>query len=293
MKSHLFLLFFLALATGGLSNTAGVSFPMAPSEYRPAHLPDSGKRFPVPFLTFYLGGSLVFINGNNQLSDLSENGTRYDFRDDLHFPLYKLVPRINVYVKIGESNRLMISLYNIRHSVNTTINRDLQVGETLFPANIPVRAKVSLRSLLLGYNYVFMKRERGDLGFMIGVSGIYFQNKIETRDYPVTFGIADNNWLVIPSIGLVSGMYIRPGIYLRGIVDYFSMGMKKYDFTIFNIKPTLEFYLYKNLGLAIRYHYSYNRISNIPWNDYHGEIKLHSHAFSLVACYRVFNKRDR
>lgn len=253
---------------------------------------DSGKRFPTPLFTFYLGVSLVFINGHNQLNDVDARGTRYQFRNDLHFPTYRLVPRINLFVKLSESNRLLLSIYNIQNSANTTLSRDLQFGNLLFPANGEVHGRVRLRSALVGYNHVFMNRERGDLGFMIGLSGVHFQNKIYTRNQAEHIEKTDNNWLLLPSVGLASGMYIKRDIYLRGIIDYFSMGMKRYDFTIFNFKPTIEFYLYKNIGLALRYHYSYNRISQIPWSSYNGEIKLHSHAFSVVVCYRMIMKKD-
>jgi len=255
--------------------------------------PDSGQRFPTPLFTFYMGVSLVFINGHNQLNGPSAAGTRYHFRDDLHFPSYRLVPRFNLFIKLSESNRLLFSVYNIQNSANTTLRQDLQFGNLFFPANGEVSARTRLRSALIGYNHVFMNRERGDLGFMIGLSGIHFQNEVRTRNQPELIRKTDSNWLLLPTIGLASGMYIKRDIYVRGIIDYFSMGMKQYDFTIFNFKPTIEFYLYKNLGLALRYHYSYNRISQIPWSNYHGEIKLHSHAFSVVLCYRMLKKKDR
>ena len=285
----------LLLLTGSAGNVLALDPDKPAGFYRTDEScqPDSGKRFPTPLFTFYLGVSLVFINGHNQLNDAANGGTRYNFQDDLNFPSYRLVPRVNLFVKLSESNRLLFSIYNIQNSANTTLRQDLQFGDLTFPANGEVHARVRLRSLLVGYNHVFMNRERGDLGFMIGLSGIHFQNEIYTRNQPEHIKKTDSNWLLLPSIGLASGMYIKRDIFLRGIIDYFSMGMKHYDFTIFNFKPTIEFYLYRNLGLALRYHYSYNRISQIPWSNYQGEIKLHSHAFSVVVCYRMFKKKDR
>lgn len=285
----------LLLLTGAIGRSLAFNPDSLTSLYQTEKLrwPDSDKRFPTPLFTFYLGASLVFINGHNQLNDADNGGNRYNFQDDLNFPSYRLVPRINLFVKLSESNRLLFSIYNIQNSANTILRQDLQFGDLTFPANGEVHAKVRLRSALVGYNHVFMSRERGDLGFMIGLSGIHFQNEIYTRNQPEHIKKTNSNWLLLPSIGLASGMYVKRDIYIRGIIDYFSMGLKHYDFIIFNFKPTIEFYLYKNLGLAFRYHYSYNRISQIPWSNYQGEIKLHSHAFSVVVCYRMFKKKDR
>lgn len=250
------------------------------------------KKFPDALFTFYLGGSLLFFEGNNQLGNSKMEGTKYNFNKDLDYPEVRLAPRINAFIKINEISRVLLTLYNVRNRSVHTLEKDIWFRDTLFTKGTDISSRFRMSTVSVAYNYSFLQRDRGEVGILLGGSTVYFLNEIETENLPENYTQRNGTWAFLPFAGFNCGIYLAENLYLRGIVNYFSLHLHDYDFTVFNFKPSLEYFPFNNFGFGTRYHYAYNMISDLPWNDYNGKIKVKFNAISLFACYRIVKKRD-
>lgn len=264
------------------------------SLYQTYHTPIvNSKKFPDALFTFYLGGSLIFFEGNNQLGNSKMEGTKYNFNKDLDYPELRLSPRINAFIKINEISRVLLTLYNVRNRSIHTLEKDIWYKDALFKNGTDISSRFRLSTVSVAYNYNFIRRDRGEVGILLGGSTVYFMNEIETENLAANYTQRDGTWAFLPFAGFNCGIYLAENVYLRGIINYFSLNLDDYNFTVFNIKPSLEYFPFNNFGFGTRYHYAYNMISDLPWNDYNGKIKIKFNAISLFACYRIVKKKDR
>ncbi|HEY8401474.1 MAG TPA: hypothetical protein VIK89_09445 [Cytophagaceae bacterium] len=242
----------------------------------------------LPFLTFHLGASLAFTDGTMQVNPAGNglSGSKIGFEEDLDFKDVKIFPRVNAYIRFGHRLLFIFDVYTIRRKEINTLAREIQFGNTAFQKGTRVDSRFLLVSSVLAYRYSLITRPHFDIGAIIGGTGIYYRLKIE-EDNESALQNEESVFLPVPIIGLDGMTFINKNLYLRGVVKFSYSPINNYEYLIWSVRPYLEYYIWENIGVGLKYHFSYNHIRELSKDKFNGNFKFEFHAISLVATWRI------
>ena len=149
--------------------------------------------------TVHIGGYVTSLGTDIRLDGPNGTGTTISLEDDLGFSSSESVPQFVGGVILGQRHQISLSYFKTERTSSTTITKEIEWGDEVFPINIDVRAFLDTEFLTLGYTYWFYSSEKTAVGVSGGLtkfnlrsgiqvggqqSGIGIENDIDT-DLPV------------------------------------------------------------------------------------------------------------
>ena len=126
-----------------------------------------------PFPRWGISGGGAFIGTFDTTLRISSEalggGTEFSLENDLGFKSETTVARFDAFWRISKRNRLELSWFDIQRDATKTLERDLQIGDTLFPAGTFVTAFLDTQIIKLSYAFNFFARETWELGASLGI----------------------------------------------------------------------------------------------------------------------------
>ena len=122
--------------------------------------------------SFNLGGFITAINSNVSLG-AKGLGIEVDVEDALDLDSSVSVFRVDGLWRFTSNlrHRLDLSWFDISRDSSTTLLKDIQIGETLFPLGTQVTTSFDLQVFKGAYSYSFFQDDRIDLGVSFGLFG--------------------------------------------------------------------------------------------------------------------------
>lgn len=253
-------------------------------------LDDSTKTgYPHPFLTLHLGVSYGTNNGDVRLNSGQSPGTLINIPKDLNYPDYKIFPRVNAILNFGNFHGVAFDTYHVMRREEDPLPKDIRFGNKFFQAGNMVKSKMTLNYVSLSYIDFFRDNGRSRLGYLVGVTGIFYSIKMTNTAIPgytesKSFGIP------LPTIGLNGSIYVTRNLFLRGVIKYSAWWSKNYNCNVIDFNPYFEYYIHKNIGVGMRYHLGYTSLKDLPNAKFNGSIKNTFSAVSLVFVWRFLKK---
>ncbi len=209
-------------------------------------------------------------------------GTLIDLHDVLGVPKNATVFRARADVRVAGWFGVEGEYYRIARSQSATIDRDITVGDTVFPIDETISSSFNQNFLDLALKFYVFHRERWDLGLWVGAN-IHFLD-FSLNATPSDQSVTKKTWAPIPSLGVCFSYSILPRLYLYGKAGYFKYSDSatglSFDSTRFDISA--DYYIWKSLGVGVTYEY-YDTTLTKSTSSYMGMIANKIQGFQIYA----------
>ena len=193
----------------------------AHAQYRPRPISS-----PVPSEQFHLEASVntwspsadltIVGGGSGALSGIA--GTEIDAKTDLGF-VDKRMPQFSLTVRPGAAHKLRLQYIPINYTATSTLARDIVFNGQRYSAGLPVNTTLEWKAWRFGYEFDFVRRDRGFAGFITELK--YTNINLELAS-PLATEFADKR-APIPALGGIGRVYLVPAFAITGEVTAFKM----------------------------------------------------------------------
>jgi hypothetical protein len=223
---------------------------------------EAAKRTPEwrkkPGLSLRLGTYIPSLSTKLRIdSESLGRGTEIDLEDLLQLDRSPLVARGDAELPILSWFSLDLGFYAIKRSKTVVIDRDIQVGDTVFNLNQTVKGKFDTTFLRTHLKFYLIRKPRLDLGVWVGANVAFINLSLQAQELGKTFSEGRDVWAPIPALGIHASYTLFPNFYLFGKAGYFYYGLSdNLKFKSLSIDINMNYYFYKFLGVGASYDYN-------------------------------------
>jgi hypothetical protein len=213
-----------------------------------------------PGLALRLGTYIPTLNTKLRLdSEILGRGTEIDFEDTLQLERSPFILRGDAEVAVASWLGLDLGFYIINRSNTRVIDRDIQVGDTIFNVNQTVNTKFNTTYLRTHFKFYIIRKPRVDFGVWAGANVAFLNFSLEAQELGETFSEGRDVWAPIPAIGIHGSYTLFRNFYVFGKAGYFYYGISdNLKFNNWSLDININYYFYKAFGIGATY--EYNRV---------------------------------
>jgi hypothetical protein len=204
------------------------------------------------------------------------SGTVIDTKKDLGFKDADRF-RLDATWRFAPNHKIRAMYFGISQSNTQTLDRDITVGDTVYPVNIEVTAKNSTTVYELAYEYSFLRRDNYEVTASAGLHAIDFgfslrgvgtvngqTGQASTETASVT--------APLPVFGLRGLWEIAPNWYLDAQAQYFALKIDNIDGKITDLRAGVTYMIGRHWGLGAGYNRFVTTVG-VDKNAFDGELK--------------------
>lgn len=193
----------------------------AHAQYRPRPMAS-----PVSGETFHLEAGVAWWNPTTDLTITSGGsgalsgipGTAIDAKSDLGFT-DKRLPQFQLTLRPGAAHKLRLQYVPINYSASSTLTRDVVFNGQRYRTGVPVDSTLDWKALRFGYEYDFIRRDTGFVGFI--TEGKYTDVSITLNNTLASEFVQKRT--VIPALGGIGRIYVVPQVAITGEATFFKL----------------------------------------------------------------------
>ncbi len=190
-------------------------------------------------------------------SEILGRGTEINLEDVLQLDKSPVVVRADAEIRVASWFSLDLGYYGIGRSKTTVIDRDIQVGDTIFTIDQTLKAKFNTNYLRAHLKFSFIHNPRLDLGVWAGANVAFYKLSLDAVEQGKTLLEESDVWAPIPAAGIHLSYTLLPNLYLFGKAGYFYYSLSEhFKFTSTSFDINLHYYFYKFLGIGATYEYN-------------------------------------
>jgi len=182
-------------------------------------------------------------------------GTVISLEDDLDYDDSEVLPYGMVNLRLGERWRIEGEYFALDRDKTRVIDREIQIGDSVFPLNETVRSHFDTDIYRLSVGYSFLKWPSSEAGVALGVHVTSFDLGISTEGTIIRVSEAAETFAPLPTLGLYGYHAFSPRWLVQGRADLFSLDYDDYSGSLVNISLGLEYQLAKHVGIGAGYRY--------------------------------------
>lgn len=214
-------------------------------------------------------------------------GTTISLEDNLGYRNDVVVPRGDFLFRFGDrrKHRFEFSWYQIDRDGTQSLQADINIGDTTYPASATVNSTFDFSLYRAAYGWSFLKKERGELGLLLGlhvtdldfaINGVTIVGD-DTSQSDEDAGIA----LPLPTGGFFGAYAITPRLVIDGRVQVFYIEFDEYSGGLLNAQARIQYDVHKNVGLGIGWEGFFTQIEAEDDIDeielWHGQVDFNFH----------------
>jgi hypothetical protein len=238
-----------------------------------------------PGFSLRFGTYMPSLNTKLRLdSERLGRGTEIDFEDTLQLDRSPVIARGDAEVPIASWLGLDLGFYIINRKNTRVIDRDIQVGDTIFNLNQTVNTKFNTTYLRTNFKFYIIRKPRLDFGVWAGANVAFLNFSLQAQELGETFSEGRDVWAPIPAIGVHASYSLFRNFYVFGKAGYFYYGLSdNLKFNNWSLDINVNYYFYKFLGIGATYEYNRAKL-NGEFSDLSGEFvnRLGGFQFYLV-----------
>lgn len=216
--------------------------------------------------------SSLRADGNN-----GNIGTEIDFEDDLDLNANKTLPAIEIGWRINDDWVLQGQYYSLGRRTEATLDRDITVGDTVYPVNGNVGAGFDSDVYRFTINNLIFQREKLEIGIGIGLHGTDFSVFIEGQGTISGQGgqfrrEGRSIFAPLPTIGAFGQWEPAERLTLSGRLDWLSLTIDDYNGRLINAEAAVAYRLFKHLDAGVAYRYVDYRLG-VNQDDWNGRVQ--------------------
>jgi len=172
----------------------------------------------------YRIGAQLFSDFSSALrmdSEILGRGTNIVLEEDLSMENSLQILRLDGGYRFNERHGLNASIYEIKRSGGSTLSKEFQFGDEVFPVSADVTSVFRQGIIKLAYNYQFLRREKFDLGLSAGIHTMKLRSDIVTADGSRAETRKTN--APLPVLGLQGSYRFSPRWRFVGSTEWFDV----------------------------------------------------------------------
>ena len=183
---------------------------------RPISDPATGEKFHIE-----AAAGLWFPTADMQITSTSLNlvGTLIDFKKDLGLQDHKF-PELHLVLRPAKKHKLRLQYIPLNYSQSALLQRNIIFNGQLYAVTLPVTSTLDWKAWRFGYEYDFISRDRGFVGFLLDMK---YTNVTATLASPIRADFAQAK-APIPTVGGIFRVYPVANISITGEVTGFTIG---------------------------------------------------------------------
>lgn len=186
-------------------------------------------------------------------SDRLGRGTSLDFEQDLNLEESKTLPELDVTYRFNDRHRIEVSYFSLDRNGNTTLDGDIQIGDTNFTASSVISSDFNTDIWRMSYGYTPWNGPDYQFGFTVGLHVI----RIEV-DAKGTLGAVKETVdgdIPMPVVGASGAWEFSRDWTLEGGIQYFAIDLDNVDGSMTNATVGLGWQAWDNGGFTLGYMY--------------------------------------
>ncbi len=224
--------------------------PLAP---RPERTPARLEEEPYEWKRFGLSlGAQVLAQVNTTLRVDSPTlgiGTEIDLEKDFDVDESVFMGRIDATWHFTRRQELDFSVFNLAREGTRVIDRDIQIGDVVFPVGSEVSTDFDNLFIKLAYRYAFWVRQRWHAGASIGLHTMDWSTEWKAGTLAIE---EDFDFTVpLPVLGVFGTYALSPKLYLNASSEFFGLEYDNFDGFLNNTRLALEHRTFRHVGFGI------------------------------------------
>jgi hypothetical protein len=185
-------------------------------------------------------------------------GTEIDLEDDLRLDREDTTFRTTGYWRFAPRHRLKFGYYGLERTSTATLDKEIVIGDTVYPVNASISAGWKVETYQLAYSYSVVQGQRGELGLTVGIhwpqADFYLRGEgAIVGGEPVEGEVVEDAdaHVPLPVFGVDGRYRILDWLYLAGRTQYFGLEYDKYDGRFLDVEVGLEAWPWSWLGVGL------------------------------------------
>lgn len=204
-------------------------------------------------------------------------GSSIDFENDLGFDKNRTLPAFMAEWRPNDDWVLNAEYYAIGRRNTATIDRELIVGDTVYPVNASIRAGFDSDIIRFTVGNRFYQTKNFELGAAVGLHGTDFSVFIEGEGNVGGQGgqFRSENRSVfapLPTIGLFLAWEPAPKLSVAGRFDWLSLTIDDYSGRLLNTEISAAYRIHKNIDIGAMYRRVDYRV-RVNRDNWEGEVR--------------------
>jgi hypothetical protein len=164
-----------------------------------------GEKYRVEFSGTLWNPDLFGLISSEQFG---QAGTKIDFLTDLGYVKTRFKD-MRIVLRASRKSKFRIQYTPLVYEAQTTLRRDLIFNGQRFPVAVPIESSFGWKVWRLGYEYDFVYRDRGFVGFLLEARATQVDARLKTNSPIFSPGIDEFATIKapLPSIGIVGRAY--------------------------------------------------------------------------------------
>ena len=225
---------------------------------------------------FSLGTFLLTSDTKLKLNGDTLEGTDVNWEDQFDLG-DKDQFRLDAFWRFAERHKIRVMWFENNRNGSRTTTRDINFGDTTFPATTNVSASFDEQILELAYEYAFYKTEKLELSGSFGIHNLKFDaglnGSVTTPGGGGTAELSESGSVngPLPVIGFHALWDMGHNLYLDGLLQLFYISFDNFDGAISDAKLTVTWMPWRNFGIGLGYNGFRTRI-DVSKNNYDGRV---------------------
>lgn len=191
----------------------------ASAQYKPRTIgdPATGEKYHIE-----AGADLWMPTADMTVSSesLGIPGSQIDFKRDLGLTNQRF-PALQLQLRPAKSHKFRLQYIPVTYTQTATLNQRIVFNGIAYPLNVPVNSSLDWKTYQIGYEYDFVTKNSGFVGFILEVK--YTDVKVSlATPIPLSSEFAHARGPV-PAIGGIARYYVVPNISITGEVSGFKI----------------------------------------------------------------------
>ena len=184
--------------------------------------------------------------------------------------------RIDAYWRFRQRHKIRLMYFDTKHSSGRTIDRDLHVGDTVFPIEARLEGSLETRVGELAYEYAFLRRDNYEVTGSIGVHNLRFALDLSASQ--TASGQALGLERVahaegpLPVVGLRGLWRLSDRFYIDGQAQFFRLSFDPYSGRLEDYTASLVWMPFRHVGFGVGYNVFVTRL-DVSANQFDGDLQ--------------------
>lgn len=216
-----------------------------------ASAPAFAERPPYRF-EFNLGAYVPSLDTKIRL-DSSDGrlGVEVDFEDNLNLENSTVVPLGQADFWVSKKHGLTLIGFDLSRESSGPSNITFRLGDTEFPADVPLKVRFDTGVLALTYSYKFFNNEKRSFGFNVGFNINEISLGVATLDDVLDLEESAEATAPLPTLGVNGHVMLSKKWKFYGTVGVFALSYEQYDGTLTSISGGFIHHTFKNVGFGV------------------------------------------
>ena len=226
-----------------------------------------------------LGGFFMDTETKVRLDgETTGTGTDVDWESEFDMPDTDRF-RVDAFWRFAAKHKVRFMYFQNNRSSTQTLTRDVDFGDTTFPVNLEVNARLDTSIIEVAYEYAFLRRENLELSGSIGIHNVQMEAALRGNITGPGGGaaaeveeVADANG-PLPVIGVHFLWNIGGNFYFDGLAQFFFAEFDNYDGSLEDYKIGVTWFPLRNVGIGVGYNEFVTRLK-VDKDDFTGRLRL-------------------